>query len=124
MNTMTTTNCFRRLIVTALLGAMSSSFAAPPAAADGFDPLRVTVKFGDLDVSRPQGAAVLYGRIRAAAEKVCAPFEADGVKARIRLNQCINKAVSEAVTKVGQPELSAVYSAKRGRSPATRLAAQ
>jgi UrcA family protein len=124
MNTITTTHFVRRLMVTVLVGAIFSSFAALLAAADGLDPLRVTVKFGDLDVSRPQGAAVLYDRIREAAEKVCPPFEVDSRKARIRRDQCINKAISEAVTKVGQPELSAVYSAKQRKSPATRLASQ
>ena len=48
----------RIVIATALFGAFVFSFATLPAAADSFIGPMVTVKFGDLDVSHPQGAAV------------------------------------------------------------------
>jgi UrcA family protein len=112
MNTMTNIQDFRRLSATALCGVIASSFAALPAASDSFAPLTVRVKFGDLDVSRSQDAAVLYGRIRGAAEKVCSPYEAGGFAAKMRLDACINKAVTTAVTTVDAPALSRVYSAK------------
>jgi UrcA family protein len=114
MNTMTNIQDFRRLSATALCGVIASSFAALPAASNSFDPLTVRVKFGDLDVSRPQDAAVLYGRIRGAAEKVCSPYEARSFAAKMHLDACINKAISTAVTTVNAPALSRVYSAKMG----------
>jgi UrcA family protein len=116
MNTVTNAQSLRRLRATALCGVIASSAAALPAVADNFAPGNVRVTFGDLDVSRPQGAAVLYGRIRAAAEKVCSPLEASRLAAGTYLDACIDKAVSEAVTKVDQPALSIVYSAKKGVS--------
>jgi UrcA family protein len=114
MNTMTNTQVFRRSSATALCGVIASSFAALPAASDSFAPLTVRVKFGDLDVSRPQDAAVLYDRIRGAAEKVCSPYEAGGFAAKMHLDACINEAISKAVTTVDVPALSRVHSARMG----------
>jgi UrcA family protein len=96
----------------ALCGVIASSFAALPAASDSFAPPTIRVKFGDLDVSRPQGAAVLYGRIQTAAEKVCSAYETSDFAARAYLDACINEAISKAVTTVDAPALSLVHSTK------------
>jgi len=124
MNTMTNTKGFRRLSAAALCGVIASSFAAVPAVSDSFAPLTVRVKFGDLDLSRPRDAAVLYGRIRTAAEKVCSPYEASGLAAKMHLNSCIREAVSKAVTTVDAPALSLIHKAKMGTSLPTRLASR
>jgi UrcA family protein len=122
MNTMATANRFRSLIATALFGVLSSSLAALPAAADSFEPLQVTVMFGDLDVSHSQGAAVLYRRIFAAAEKVCSPYDGGGLSNKMQRDACVNKAIVDAVTAVNQPALLAVYSAKTGKALFARVA--
>jgi UrcA family protein len=109
------------LIATALFGVFSSSFAVP-ATADSFEPLKETVKFGDLDISRPKGATVLYSRIRTAAEKVCSPYDRRGLSTKMHLNACIKKAVADAVTAVNAPALSAAHIAKRGESLPPQLA--
>jgi UrcA family protein len=116
LNTITHPKDFRRMSATAVCGVIASIFVALPAAADSLAPLKEKVKFGDLDVSRPQDAARLYSRIRAAAERVCSPFDAAGLAAKQHLDACINKAISEAVTTVDRPALSRVYGAKRGTS--------
>jgi UrcA family protein len=104
---------FRRLSATLLCGVIASSFAALPAAeAESFDAPQVTVAFGDLDVSRPEGAAVLYRRIKAAAETVCSPYWATGFAAQANAYDCVRSAIAEAVTAVNQPALSQVYGAK------------
>jgi UrcA family protein len=100
----------------ALLGFTALSFA------NGLDLREVTVKFGDLDVSGPPGATVLYHRIRAAAKEVCAPGYY-GLDAEIHLDSCVDHAIGEAVAKVNQPALSAILNAKRGKAPLERLAA-
>lgn len=123
MNTMTTANRSRSLIAAALLGALSASLATLPAAADSFERLKETVKFGDLDISHPNGAAVLYGRIHTAAENVCSPYERSGsLSAKMHLNACINKAVADAVTAVNEPALLAVYIAKTGKTLSSQIA--
>lgn len=67
-----------------------------------------TVKFADLDVSKPSDAHVLYRRIRAAAQVACSYyfFLTDSDRAR-----CVRDATADAVTKIDQPALSAVYDA-------------
>jgi UrcA family protein len=100
----------------AFLGISTLSFA------NGLDLREVTVKYGDLDVSRPEGAIVLYKRIRAAAKEVCSP-DYYGFSASIQVDSCIDTSIAQAVAKVNQPALSAVLNAKRGRSPVEHLAA-
>jgi UrcA family protein len=122
MTTMTPPNRFHSLIAASLFGVLSSSLAALPAAADGFELLKETVKFGDLDISHPQGAAVLYHRIRAAAQNVCSPFDGRSLSAKMHLDACVKKAVADAVTTVDEPALFAVYSAKMGKTVPARVA--
>jgi UrcA family protein len=117
-----TANRFHSLIATSLFCVLSSGLAALPAAADSFEPLKVTVKFGDLDISRPQGAAVLYLRIRAAAQSVCSPYDGSGFPAKMLLDACVNKAVTDAVATVNKPALFAVYNAKMGKTMPARVA--
>ena len=121
MNTMTTARRFQSLMSIALVCIFSFGLPALPVAADSFAPLKVTVKFGDLEISRPQGAAALYGRIRSAAEKVCSPFEGPGLWAKAHLDACIHKAVADAVIAVNEPALLAVYSAKLGKTQPARV---
>jgi UrcA family protein len=115
MNTITPFTRIRRLIVTAIVCAFTSSLAVVCAAADNTETVSVVVAFGDLNLSNPQGAAALYGRIVAAAHNVCGSSYSDDVfhlGLRSRVNACVHKAITDAVTKVGQPQLFAVYNAK------------
>jgi UrcA family protein len=113
MKTVTTTYRLHTIVATALCGAAALGLTAMPAVADSFAaPLQQTVKFADLDISRTQGATVLYGRIRAAAKNVCAPFDRGGPLDKIEFASCIQKAIADAVTTVNAPALTAVYSAK------------
>jgi UrcA family protein len=119
MNTMTTVNRFRTEIATALFGAFASSFAVLPAAADSFDAPTITVKYGDLDISNPHGAAVLYARIRAADENLCGPYDRSGMVSKMRKDACVSNIVANVVTKTNKSALSAVYSSKTGKSVST-----
>ena len=114
MNTLTTASYLPRLIFTATLGALALSWGAASIAAVEGDVPQAVVKFGDLNLSSPQGAAKLYSRIAAAGSEVCKAFDIDGrdLGARARLNACVHKAIADAVTKVDRPELFAVYNAK------------
>jgi UrcA family protein len=114
MITMTLSTALRGLVTTAIVSALASSFAAVCAAADSSDPINVIVKYGDLNVSNPQGAATLYRRVVAAADSVCGSYAIDSrdLGSRARVNACVQKAIADAVTKVGQPELLAIYNAK------------
>jgi UrcA family protein len=126
MNTMTTSTRLRSLIATAVLSALAGTFATVCAAADSTGVPTMIVKYGDLSVSNPQGAATLYGRIVAATRKVCDGFHVDSrdLGSQARLNACVHKAIADAVTKVGQPELFAIYHAKNGTQLQTALVSQ
>jgi len=115
MNTMTTsTRSPRGMIVAAILTSLISSFSAVCNAADPTDVRTTIVKYADLDVSTPQGAASLYNRIRFASETVCSPSGQGDLAAMTRSQKCVKEAIAGAVAKVNQPALSAVYAAKYG----------
>ena len=119
MNTSSPSIGLRGLIATAIFGALASSFSAVSAA----DPssASVTVKYADLNLASPSGALVLYERIRAAAQSACNYFwfKTDADEAR-----CVQNTIANAVTKVNQPALSAVYNAKYKISAPNTLVSQ
>lgn len=118
MNTTAPSIRLRGLIATALFSVLASSFAAVCTAADGVPTLSETVKYGDLNVSNPEGAATLYRRIAKAADDVCGSYHVDSrdLDAQKSLHACIHKAIADAVTKVGQPQLFAIYNSKNRQS--------
>ena len=128
MNTITPSTRLRGLIAKVLVSAVAASFTVVCAAADNTETVSVIVKYGDLNVSNPEGAATLYRRIAAAASTVCGSYESDSWRrgsSRARVDACVHKAIADAVTKVGQPELFAVYNAKnREPLPITVAAAK
>jgi UrcA family protein len=79
------------------------------------------VKYSDLNMASPSGARVLYERIRAAAQSACNYFwfKTDADEAR-----CLQNTIANAVTKVNQPALTAVYNAKFKTSAPTPLLSQ
>jgi UrcA family protein len=119
MNTSSPSIGLRGLIATAIFGALASSFSAVSAA----DPssASVTVKYADLNLASPSGALVLYERIRAAAQSACNYFwfKTDADEAR-----CVQNTIANAVSKVNQPALSAVYNAKYKISAPSTLVSQ
>jgi UrcA family protein len=67
------------------------------------------VKFADLNVDTPEGVQTLYGRIHAAAKRVCS--ESDPVL-RAGASACIRKAEGDAIEKVNLAQLTAYYKIK------------
>lgn len=114
-----TSSGLRGLIATAIFGFLGLGLCVV-AAADPSAESR-TVKFADLDISSPSGSHVLYRRIRAAAQVVCSYyfFATDTDKAR-----CVRDATADAVTKINQPALSAVYNANNKTSAPSGLVSQ
>ena len=75
-----------------------------------------TVKFADLNVNTQAGAQALYGRIHAAARRVC---DQPGSWMLSGTNTCVSKAEGEAIAKVSLPLLTAYYEQKTGKHPPT-----
>ena len=122
MNTMITSRTPRRILATAILGAFACTLATVCTAAEANLP-QMTVKYADLDISKPQGAAALYARIQQAARQVCLPLDGAAVSSKARMGACVHKAIADAVAKVGQPALFDAYSAHNGQPTQIILAA-
>ncbi len=124
MKNVTTTHRLHTIIASVLFGASALGLAALPAAANSLaPPLQVTVKFADLDVSRPEGAAVLYGRIRAAARNVCSPYDRGDPLENMEFASCVRQSIADAVSAVNAPALTAVHSSKTKGALLVRVAA-
>jgi UrcA family protein len=78
------------------------------------EPRSEIVKFADLNVDTPSGAQTLYGRIHAAAKRVC--WDSDPTWQRA-VAACAREAEAKAVAKVGLPQLTAIYQMKTGQQP-------
>ena len=78
------------------------------------------VKFADLNVTTHAGVEALYGRIHAAARRVC--DQPAGEEAAIR--SCMTKSESGAISKVNIPLLTAFYQTKTGTPPQTITASR
>jgi UrcA family protein len=74
-----------------------------------------TVKFADLNLGTPAGVEALYGRIHAAARRVCEQPAGELAASRA----CLTKAESEAIGKVNVPLLTTFYQNKTGMHPQT-----
>jgi UrcA family protein len=118
-----TSKSFRTLAVGAILSALAFSFATVSSAEEDATPPQVIVKFGDLDASTSSGAVALYGRIHRAADDVCSRMYTSTEAYRWRKNACLQKVIADAVTRVNEPALSAVFASKYGISAPVVLAA-
>ena len=80
-----------------------------------------TVKFADLNITTQAGAKVLYQRIRAAAQEVCALSVGKDPILRSAAHGCIETAIDKAVKGVDSPVLTSL---RFGGSGDTRLASK
>lgn len=114
MNTRNAPVNARRLIVSAVLGVLSFGCAAVNLAADNDEVPSATVRFSDIDISSPEGAAALYSRIAAAADEVCKSSDTDSraLPDQGAMITCVHLTVRNAVARLKQPRLSAIYNSK------------
>ena len=106
MNT-TRKNATWTVVATALVAAFA-------AGAHAEDVAQVHVKYADLNVNRPAGAAVLLQRIQAAAKKVCTMPGSRELDRAAQAKACTTQATVNAVAAVNAPALTGLYQAKFG----------
>jgi UrcA family protein len=94
------------LVNVALAAEPKGPFAVP----------ELAVKYGDLDLTSPQGVQVLHRRLTAAAERVC-PRTDGRISApdKAAARECRKQAVERAVQEIGSPELAALHAATTPR---------
>jgi UrcA family protein len=115
-----------RPIASAIFGVLASSLSAVSAADSSSASITVnsasiTVNYADLKITSPSGALVLYERIRTAAQSACNYF---WFKTDVDEARCVHNAIANAVTKVNQPALSAIYDARFKKSAPGTLVSQ
>lgn len=121
---MNTSTQLPRILAATIFAALTCG-SAVSFASDGTEALQTTVKYGDLNVSSPAGAATLYSRIRAAAESVChplRPLNPGDLAAGQVFAACVQKAMSNAINAVNEPALFTIANAKTGHSKPVLLA--
>ncbi len=84
---------------------------------------QMQVKYADLNVNTPAGAAALYQRIRFAADQVCALPNARNLAVLAKVQACTDHAVANAVATVNNPSLTDLYEVNTGKPQAARFAA-
>lgn len=97
---------FTSSLIISALGLIPLVQAAPVS-----DAPQMTVHFADLDLTKADGAAVLYKRLRAAAQTVCAPREDRDPAKAAGFKKCVQSALASALMRVGRAELNAYYRA-------------
>jgi UrcA family protein len=111
MNTMTRSNHAGWTVlagaVTALMLSVSTAAIAAPPGVD--DTQSIAVSYAELDVSRPEGAKVLYQRIQRAALVVCNEYASPYRILRARASACYQDAVANAVAHVNSAQLYTIH---------------
>ena len=97
---------FSAAMLLACVWAVSTAFAGEQVRSE-------TVKFSDLTVSTPEGVQALYGRIHAAAWRVCTRSSADPIM-QMGARGCARDAEAKAIGSLNLPQLTAFYRAKAG----------
>jgi UrcA family protein len=124
MNSNVQTTKIPRLTAALFFGALALSISVICSA--GVDTSTVksmeTVRFTDIDLSKPRGPSALYARIRMAARDVCRSLDRRDLESQDLVHQCVHRAIVDAVTKVDLPALYAVYKVKNPEAKEIRLA--
>jgi UrcA family protein len=106
----------KRVLQCSLLAAVSCVALTGVAAAAPDTSNRITVRYGDLNLSTEDGVQQLYGRIRAAAKTVCgSPYGMVPLMVKESRRKCVDEAVAGAVSKVDNGILTAMHSGRSSR---------
>jgi UrcA family protein len=109
----------------AQLGLVSAALALAVASAGAaVAGLAQPIRYDDLDLARPAGVALLYGRIEAAARGVCG--DAQRVGSHIvpaAWQECVTGAIDHAVAAVDRPALTAYHAERKAAARPTRTVA-
>ena len=105
-------------LTTCAATALTAYISCTSAWADtNLEPRSVTVHYEDLDTNSARGAAILYQRIKSAAETVCGDLGPRHSLALLsRYASCVRGAIGVAVAQVNRPTVTE-YAVARGIVP-------
>ena len=102
-----------RILTGCLAALLLSNAPAAFSAGSGDDGLpRVVVRYHELDLTRPEGANVLYKRIQQAAVTVCSHAVVPFTIPNLKRSSCYRDAIENAVAQVNNPQLYAIHRAR------------
>jgi|SRR5580692_1137504 UrcA family protein len=81
-----------------------------------------TVHYADLNLNTQAGAAVLYKRIRNAAEQVCGDVGSRDLAQAAAARACVDRAIFASVHTVNNPQLTSEYNARSGAAQPINVA--
>jgi UrcA family protein len=94
-------------------------FGCAVARADAVPEARsAVVQFADLNLNNTLGAAVLYQRIKGAAQNVCREPESRLLVFQERYRACVHASIAKALADVDRTSVT-TYAARRGIAPAS-----
>lgn len=103
--------------------AAAALLSSQTLAADASSSVSVKLHFGRVNYDDPVQVQALYAHIQHAARQACFGSPDAAFALAPKDWDCVNQVVSEAVSKVGQPQLTALYENQSPTvSPRTRLA--
>jgi UrcA family protein len=73
-----------------------------------------TVHYADLNLSTQTGAAILYNRIRNAAEQICGDVGSRELARAMAAKACVNRAIFASVQSVNNPKLTREHNTRVG----------
>ena len=121
MKTFTLRNSKNILFVAAAAMSLASVAQMAQAADVLSERPALTVRYSDLNLDTPTGAAVLYQRIRHAAEQVCGKAESRRLDEIVVVQQCMDKAIASSVSAVGNAQLTSQYVARVGSKASKQI---
>jgi len=90
-----------------LVALLLTTFATHTLVAIAADPetAQQRVRLGDLNLNDPSGAAIAYGRLLWAAQRVCPFTDSADFWLRVTAQPCLVQAISQAIDSIGSPSL-------------------
>jgi UrcA family protein len=89
--------------------------AAGPVTAAKPDVRAVAVSYADLDLASDAGVRTLYGRLRAATQKVCGPRPGHDLAMQRLWRDCRDDTLGRAVGQLGNAKLAALHEQRSSR---------
>ena len=81
-----------------------------------------TVHYSDLNLNSQEGVAILYKRIRDAAEQVCGDVDSRRLNEAALAKACVDRTMSTSVHSVNNPKLTLEYDAHFGVAKSIKVA--
>jgi UrcA family protein len=81
-----------------------------------------TVRYAAINLNTQAGAAVLYNRIRNAAEQVCGDVGVRGLAEAAAAKACVDRAIFASVRSVNNPTLTTEYNTRIGAAQPITMA--